>query len=167
MNSALEKELLGFSPDVYSRIAVTRGGCTAAVRPVSLTSKGLQLAEKTAAILTGERKHFAPPGSNKASGDCGRALGDSYAHWNRQMLFKRSLRRTSTQRSASLIFGIRSSAQWRVRPPLSEATSNSSRSTRSCIIATPNPRRHDPEGALATATVFRTRQVRCGARIVR
>jgi len=35
----------------------------------SLTPKGLELAEKTAAILTGKRRHFARPGANKVGGE--------------------------------------------------------------------------------------------------
>ena len=35
----------------------------------SLTPKGLELAEKTGAVLTGQRRQFARPGTNKVSGE--------------------------------------------------------------------------------------------------
>jgi hypothetical protein len=52
-------ELSHFSPDIQ--------GSTAA--GFSLTTKGLELAEKTAAVLTGKRRLFAKPGLDKLGGE--------------------------------------------------------------------------------------------------
>ncbi len=52
-------ELSHFSPDIQ--------GSTAA--GFSLTTKGLELAKKTAAVLTGKRRLFAKPGLDKLGGE--------------------------------------------------------------------------------------------------